>query len=332
LLHSNEFEPAQLRLALATNLNRIILGPSIYDQLTPARLKNLDPTNVKHWTTNLTGSKLAYQNREILDAAFTTNVLAHSHPLQFPVLVVQSRNDHLNSFLYPVANTVFNGEATAFYENAGPKISELVENQYNHPAASFSDLITGTLRLPYTVLDSAAGLLVNYPKGLYYEAKNRHWRMLPDTLAQLPLVEIPVQTFSPTNYYTGDYGSRKGFFNLGPAYESAARMSVERATNWNDLLLPPPYSTNASTNYNFNANLVYHTGVTFVDASSVVSEGIYSLDYSHATIGSTISDYTIGWLDPVGAHGDYMPHTPANNGVFDFIYFGLGVAKELKMK
>ena len=41
-------------------------------------------------------------------------------------------------------------------------------------------------------------------------------------------------------------------------------------------------------------------GVFVVDASDIIKTGIFGLDQSKPLV-----DYTLGWLDPLGAHSDY---------------------------
>ena len=41
-------------------------------------------------------------------------------------------------------------------------------------------------------------------------------------------------------------------------------------------------------------------GVVFVDASAIVKEGLFGVDLERPW-----ADFTLGWLDPIGAHEDY---------------------------
>jgi len=314
-----------LRTLLASALNKIIFRQSI--PVEGSGSANRPPLVIKH---DLRGRELAIQNREILEWAYTTNVIPRSRPLPFPVLVVQSRNDHLNSLLYPVANIVFNGEITAFYESLEPSSFDAVENTFSYPARSLYEFIMEGLEIPETIITSSELLPFSYAAGQISEFKNRGWAVIPDTLAQLPLVEIPVQSLSPTNLCRGDWGARKGIFDLGPLYESAARVSMGRAANWDTLLTDATVSQNSPNNIAFKTDSVQSRGVTFVDASSKVSTGVYGADYSHATKRGVLADYSVGWIDPVGAHSDFWPHSATNSEIFDFVYFGLTLAHAIK--
>ncbi len=37
-----------------------------------------------------------------------------------------------------------------------------------------------------------------------------------------------------------------------------------------------------------------------VDSSRIISRGVFGVSYEHPA-----ADWTLGWLDPIGAHGDY---------------------------
>ena len=41
-------------------------------------------------------------------------------------------------------------------------------------------------------------------------------------------------------------------------------------------------------------------GVFVVDASDIITEGSFGQDLSNPLV-----DYTLGWIDPIGAHSDY---------------------------
>jgi hypothetical protein len=120
-----------------------------------------------------------------------------------------------------------------------------------------------------------------------------------------------------------DFGSRKGLFNLGPMYESAARVSTPRAITW-----PKTPDTRTNTEpAGFSAQTI-----EFLDAHSKIAHGIYG-GYN---MNDPWLDYSLAWLDPVGAHMNFLPQgkggygppieNPDHEGsfeVFDLIHIGL---------
>jgi hypothetical protein len=263
----------------------------------------------------------------LIEPALAETGLPSDRSAPCPILVAQTRHDHLNSFLYPVANEVLNGETSAFFEANVPPMLDSHERAFSAGSyhwRQFWEAGLDTIRVPETTLFTLEALPFSYFWGLTSEVKNRGWKVFLDTPAQLPLLEIPAQSLTPKRW---DIGSRKGLFDMGPLYESSARVSLEPAVRWNQLVKTNAVPEHSATEIAFKTDSIAARGVTFVDAAARLSRGIYTLDYAQPRW-----DYSVGWLDPVGAHTDGWEHSPTNSEVFDFIYFGVAMAKEIAGK
>jgi hypothetical protein len=113
-----------------------------------------------------------------------------------------------------------------------------------------------------------------------------------DTLAQLPLVEISVDGLGRLVGKEVPWGRRsKGFFTLGSIHEGMGRLSPPLA------LYPDPKVYDPR---DLDALESVPSGVFVVDASELINEGSFGQDLSNPLV-----DYTLGWLDPLGAHSDF---------------------------
>jgi hypothetical protein len=119
-----------------------------------------------------------------------------------------------------------------------------------------------------------------------------------DTLAQLPVVEIPVDGLSWVLGRDVPFGQRsKGFFELGPVLEPVGRLLSPTATG---VPLHPPVGPDDVLDPNTPCGLVVCDGLLVVDLSDQITHGTYG-----ENLANPLWDYTLGWLDPIGAHGDY---------------------------
>jgi len=152
---------------------------------------------------------------------------------------------------------------------------------------------------------------VSYFCGQFWELAGRDnwtWRTnyLTSTLAQVPVVKIPIQLTLNSGYH-------KGVFDAGRWHEAASRISFD-STN-----ILSPASTVDSTNSPRSLTLQRH-GVQFVNADDLMSRPSYrhSLDYRNP-----YWNYTVGQLDPIGGHNDYEPNIghDAHPEIFDWIHF-----------
>jgi hypothetical protein len=112
-----------------------------------------------------------------------------------------------------------------------------------------------------------------------------------DTLAQVPLVEIPVDGLGRLLGKEVPWGRRtKGLFTLGSIHEGMGRLSPPLAL-YRD---PEVYSP-----AELDALESVPRGVFVVDASELIDQG------SFGSLSNPLVDYTLGWLDPLGAHSDF---------------------------
>jgi hypothetical protein len=121
----------------------------------------------------------------------------------------------------------------------------------------------------------------------------RPFSHLMDSLAQLPLLEIPVagasRLFRPEN----PWGRRgKGIFTLGPLHEGMGRMYTPELLRRESV---PVYSIRELQGMDAAPK-----GVFVVDTSSIVKKGAFGMDLSKPWF-----DFTLAWLDPIGAHSDF---------------------------
>jgi hypothetical protein len=115
-----------------------------------------------------------------------------------------------------------------------------------------------------------------------------------DTLAQLPIVEIPIEGIDHLLGRDVVAGQRsKGFFTLGPLHEGLGRM-VTPAIFEAARVDPPRLEEEVLAEGGLK------NGVNVVDASAFISTGAFGLDYAHPA-----ADFTIAWFDPTGAHTDW---------------------------
>jgi hypothetical protein len=242
----------------------------------------------------------------------------------YPVLVTMSRHDHANGFLYPIANMFLNSYGFTLFE-------ALVQRRLLAPVHEGVGTVTGVVTAPLPGAPGApevvgrtahlgrrtAGELLALPLSFaftlittplnyaYIQVRGLVTRPVGhvmDTLAQIPVVEIPVEGLDRLLGREVPWGQRsKGLFTIGPLHDAAGRMVALRAFGpenpdvyaLDELPESPPVEVFA------------------VDASEIVREGIYGLD-----LGNSAVDFTIGWLDPIGAHSDYT-----NKGVVRLMSF-----------
>lgn len=215
---------------------------------------------------------------------------------RYPILVTQNRHDHSNGFLYPVANLFVNAYA---YTQTEALYAPVLKSREYKTAGFFTDL----LHIPFTIGWTAVAIPINYTYGQIIEIRDTHINYIPNTLAQLPITEIPV-------YYLDElingkligtdrrWGNRnKGLFNLGPINESAGRI---RTSPLEDDRTEPPLTITYETLFSEQTPPIPN-GITFVDMSNVRGKGMYGLNYNNP-----LWDFTVGWLDPIGTHRKHI--------------------------
>lgn len=122
-----------------------------------------------------------------------------------------------------------------------------------------------------------------------------------DTLAQLPLVEVPVEGIGRALNREVRWGRRsKGFFHLGALNESVGRSVTPRLGLTRVPEVYTPEDLHALYARAEDCGLPTCGGIVIVDASAYVRDGIYGQNMERL-----LTDTTLGWLDPIGAHADY---------------------------
>jgi len=261
----------------------------------------------------------------------------------YPVLVTQSRHDHANGALFPLANLVANTYSFTSFEgifrhrvlpvlsapvgatadatvDATNRVTGLripdptpehpeqlwdpfgldaLRRPYDHAIFVLERGLAEGVSVPFALLYSAVTTPVNYVYGQMLGIVRNPLDHVMHTLAQLPLVEIPVHGLGRLIGRDVAWGARsKGFLELGLLSESAGRVFVEPWAAPRDL---PVFSLQAFERLpTQDCGLPVCEGVFFVDASPIVRTGIFG-----ASLERPLVDWTLGWLDPIGAHADY---------------------------
>ncbi|MCA9512765.1 MAG: hypothetical protein KC560_18800 [Myxococcales bacterium] len=171
----------------------------------------------------------------------------------------------------------------------------------DRPFDLFQRGLAEVVSVPIALLYSAITTPVNYAttqaRGL---ARGPHHHVM-DTLAQLPVLEVLTDVSSDALGISPRWGERhKGFFDLGLLNESAGRLTVapyEPPRDFPTIALDELHDTPRGAN---GCGLPACRGLVFVDVSPVVDHGVFGLSLERRWV-----DYTLGWLDPIGAHADY---------------------------
>lgn len=241
--------------------------------------------------------------------AMTVNNLPDAQKYRFPLFVIQSRHDHINGTFFPIANLPFNtyvgssseavqrhlydAEDGSLWRSNTNRFSQWLWNRTLRKGCEFLfDLGTPIV----SVAASGVRIPISYWKGQRAELTDPNHSLLyyiPDTLAQIPIVKLPVQLLDPT----GKVGQHKGLLNFGPEHESVARMA---------------WTTNGGALTNVIARLRHPAGERFAPGIYYVQSETAS---RHSMAGNWLDfqnrakDHSIGWLDPVGSHADFRPNS-----------------------
>jgi hypothetical protein len=249
------------------------------------------------------------------------------HEANYPIMVTMSQHDHAVGFLYPVANvplnafgfTVFEAlvqrlllqplqrgvEATRSTvtsvvtapsrskpegdaEAAEPHQPSMVEHTVHKTRRTVGEAVALPVNLVFTLVALPLDYLYIQTTGLVTHPVDH----VMDTLAQLPLVEIPVDGLGRLVGKKVPWGRRsKGFFTLGSIHEGMGRLSPPLAFYTDPRVYDPEDLDDVEGIPN---------GVFVVDASELIREGSFGQDLSNP-----LADYTLGWLDPIAAHSDF---------------------------
>jgi hypothetical protein len=237
----------------------------------------------------------------------------------FPVMVTMSRHDRAIGFLYPLINLPMNTYSltnTEFFiqrriydrvedqiEGTSSKVTSVLtrkERKQNEESffrksqtRKFSRRVIGeTLAIPVNFLYSLVVIPIGYLYTQGHGLVTQPVTHIMDSLAQIPLVEIPVDGLSYALGREVPWGQRgKGIFMLGGVNEGMGRL-VPPAMIGSQV---PVYSPSDVLQLKRPPN-----GVFVVDASDIIKRGAFGLDR-----GNHLFDYTLGWLDPMGSHSDF---------------------------
>lgn len=220
----------------------------------------------------------------------------------FPIYITESRHDHLNRLAFPLVNIPLNLYSS---RQIGHYLKTFFDDIHNDSIRTSYKLIGGLEADLINLAYSPIYFTASYLRGQYEELKERNWAYIPDTLAQLPLIEIPVEAI---NQLTSSqklpdeiWGNRhKGLFSFGPLMESAATyQSVPKEQQ-----SKPVYKL-----AEIFAMQKKPEGIIPIDASKEIHYGLF------VDLENPLYDYTVGWLDPLGSHIDYE-----NDDIYNLIY------------
>ena len=245
------------------------------------------------------------------------------HGAGYPVLVTMSRHDRALGFLYPIANLPLNAYGFTLFEAfvqrwvfrpveatasaAGSRIpgrgqkaeqetdpATPIRHEQGTVGATFSRtkrMLGEIIAIPLSLAFTLATVPISY---VYVQTRGLVTRPvghLADTLAQIPIVEIPVEGTARLLGMQVLPGQRsRGLFTLGPIHDALGRMEVDRLLQQQDPILFPSDLDGRRP----------PDGVTIVDSSNIIKRGMFGVNYENP-----LADWTLGWLDPIGAHGDY---------------------------
>jgi pimeloyl-ACP methyl ester carboxylesterase len=256
----------------------------------------------------------------------------------YPVVATMSRHDHANGLLFPLANLPLNAFGFTAFEALlrGPvelarssvglavrRVDKAIpggDGQPEPPGPAADDessrdfemlrqlpghgefVLRRTLielaavpaALAFTVVATPLNYVYVQGHGLVHSPVGH----VLDTLAQLPLVEIPVDALGWALGRKVPFGQRsKGFLGFGPVLDPVGRLLSPVATG---PALHPPVAPEEALDASSPCGLVVCAGLLVIDASDEITYGVLG-----ENLGNPFWDYTLGWLDPIGAHGDY---------------------------
>lgn len=248
---------------------------------------------------------------------------------EFPVMATMSQHDHAVGFLYPLANVSLNSLGFTMFEafvqryflgnvqrgleftagtaqrvitaplttnvpTAPPKAqpAQDYESFFDRHSRRVRRTTGEILAIPLTMLFTIAVTPIDYAyiqvRGLVTHPINH----VMDSLAQFPIIEIPVEGLSNLLGREIPWGQRsKGIFTLGPIHEGVGRMSTPRLFRPS----PPVYSLQELAELPGPPS-----GVFVVDATPIIRRGEFDIDFS-----KPLPKYTISWFDKSGAHSDF---------------------------
>jgi hypothetical protein len=264
------------------------------------------------------------------------------HDTDYPILITMSEHDHANGFLFPIANIPLNAFGfSAFEALIRHQVLEFVEGTVGSTMKTMTDIVTAPLpgggdddtelqdesepqvertralpsRAAYLARRTLAELVAipaslaftlavapaNYVYSQIHGLVTHPVDHLMDSLAQLPVIEIPVYAIDRAVGRDLAWGQRgKGVFNLGPLYESVGRLVTPAVIARARLPVYSPDELEDFGRASDGCGLPNCRGIFVVDASELIRKGAFGENLENRFV-----NFTLGWLDPVGAHGDY---------------------------
>jgi hypothetical protein len=156
--------------------------------------------------------------------------------------------------------------------------------------------------LPLTLAFSLLWAPVGYVDTQLYSLATHPVDHAMDTLAQVPGVEAGVWGVGKLVGREIPWGRRgKGLFQLGTLHESAGRL---RSPSFLVSVLPEvfePADVRIAWDGAPGCHMPTCSGPFAVDAADTIRRGGFGEDLGHP-----LWDFSLGWLDLIGAHGDYL--------------------------
>jgi hypothetical protein len=263
----------------------------------------------------------------------------------YPVLVTMSEHDHANGFLFPIANIPLNAYSLTLFEALiRHQIFGRVESTLEMTVNTVTDIVTAPLpgsgkqqkgeadpepepepdtpsiktittrtvyiarrtlaelvSIPASIAFTLAVTPIGYGYGQFRAFTTHPVNQVMDSLAQLPVVEVLVAGLDHALGREIPWGRRgKGIFSLGPLHESVGRLLTPAVIAQER---PPVYTSEELFEFESGpegCGLPVCSGILIVDASELIYHSAYG-----PSLKTEFANFTLGWLDPIGAHGDY---------------------------
>jgi pimeloyl-ACP methyl ester carboxylesterase len=254
------------------------------------------------------------------------------HAVRFPIAVTQSEHDHALGWLFPLANLPVNAYYFSAFEAlfrreifgrvnegvektletaTGAAVRQLPGQSQAQPQVPFERARSRVVRslaeaasIPLTLALSVIAAPIGYLDTQIYSFATEPIDHTMDTLAQIPGIEVGVWALDRALEREVPWGRRgKGIFSLGTLHESVGRTS---AKGFLSRAAPEVFGMESVRLVAGEECLLPTCRTTFaLDAASVIRTSGLGLD-----LGQPLADFTIGWIDPIGAHGDYLGAGP----------------------
>lgn len=195
-------------------------------------------------------------------------------PIEFPVVVSQTKLDYANGFLYPLANSLFDTNLTGFFESQLPKLSPEILQKIRFDYFRYISPIIGPAFSPYSYSVTALRNIYCRPIDVVF-----------DTVAQIPILKTPIVLVDQfaLRSWKRDWGVKhRGLLSI-EINESAARRDVDAASvNYGELFVQHSLT-------DLGKETLTQSGQVFVDISSIYDRSIWR-------------ELFVDWIDVIGTH------------------------------